>query len=276
MAVLTRVRSRKASLVFAFASLLSLTSCTRRLLYARTNLDDAALASLAEKPGWRSATLTVGDVELNGLVRAPSSARTPWILYFGGNATSLEGSVALLERLREKEDIGLAVFAYRGYDGSDGTPTQRRLTADGVAAAKQLETLGMDPSRLVIVGQSLGSGVGAQVTATLQEEGRAPGGLVLVSPFMSVPQVAREHVFCAPTCLFPDRWRTLRRAPELRVPALVLHGTKDTIIPPAHGEAVAAALPDARFVPVPGRDHNDVWTPDALAVVRAFVLERAR
>lgn len=254
----------------------ALPSCTRRLLYARTHLDDVALAALAEKPGWQAATLIHGDAELNGLVRAPSSARAPWILYFGGNATSLAGSVWVLEHLRGEEDVGLAVFAYRGYDGSDGRPTQRRLIADGVAAVKELETLGMDPSRLVIVGQSLGSGVATQVAASLQEKGRALGGLVLVSPFTSVPRVAREHVPCAPSCLFPDRWKTIRRAPELRLPALVIHGRKDTIIPVEHGEAVAAALPGARFVPIGGRDHNDLWTPAALDEVRAFVLERAR
>lgn len=253
-----------------------LPSCTRRLLYARTHLDDAALAALAAKPGWQSAKLAHGDAELNGLVRAPSSSRSPWILYFGGNATSLAGSVWVLDHLRGEEDVGLAVFAYRGYDGSDGRPTQRRLIADGVAAVKELETLGMDPSRLVIVGQSLGSGVATQVAASLQEKGKALGGLVLVSPFLSVPKVAREHVPCAASCLFPDRWKTIRRAPELRLPALVLHGTKDTIIPVEHGEAVASAIPGASFVPIAGRDHNDLWTPEALDDVRAFVLERAR
>lgn len=269
------MRRPKANLVFALAALIAFPACTRRLLYAGTQVREEKLAALAGE-GWRAATLENGDIALNGLVRPPADGSAPWILYFGGNATALDGSAWVLDRLRAGEDVGLAVFAYRGYDGSEGRPTQRRLVADGIAAVKELEKRGADRSRLVLVGQSLGSAVAMQVAAGLQEEGRAPAALVLVSPFTSIPAVAREHVVCAPSCLFPDRWKTIRRAPALRMPVLVLHGTKDTVIPEEHGESVAAAIPGARFVPVPGRGHNDIWTRDALAAVRSFVLEQAR
>lgn len=219
--------------------------------------------------------LSVGDVELNGLVSRPASTTAPWILYFGGNATSLQASQSILKRIRGDDDIGVAVFAYRGYDGSESSPTQRRLTLDGVSAAKQVAELAGGSERVVIVGQSLGSGVAAQVTARLVDDGRSPAGLVLVSPFVEIPAVARDAVGCAPLCLFPDPWRTLRIAPRIRVPALVLHGTNDTVIPDEHGEAVAAAIPGARFVPIAGRDHNDVWTEGAAETVRAFILDVA-
>ncbi|MEU3447645.1 alpha/beta hydrolase [Streptomyces thermolilacinus] len=40
------------------------------------------------------------------------------------------------------------------------------------------------------------------------------------------------------------------------VPALVLHGTADPMFPFAHGEALAAAIPGARLVPLPGMGHT--------------------
>ena len=254
--------------------------CGRSLLYGRTSLSADARAALAAKPGWREASLTIGKLELNGLVRPPEFPEAPWVLYFGGNATTLEGSQWILERIAGAEDMGLAVFAYRGYDGSDGRPTQRALVRDGVAAAAEITALGATPEHLVIVGQSLGAAVAVQVTAELQEAGRAPAGLVLVSPFTSVPAVARDHVGCAPVCLFPDPWRSIRRVHGLRGPALVLHGTKDDVVPIAHGRRIAESLPDARFVELPEKGHNDLWAGGgrgaAAEVVRAFVLEHGR
>lgn len=209
-------------------------------------------------------------------MRAPSSDDAPWILYFGGNATSLEGSQRVLTKIAGPHDIGLAAFAYRGYDGSQGSPTQGALTRDGLAAVAHLESIGVRRERIAIVGQSLGSGVAAQVTAELVSEGYPPAALVLVSPFTSVLDVVRDHVVCMPSCLVADKWATKRRTHELRLPVLVLHGTKDSIIPMKQGEAVAGAIPGARFERVEGRDHNDIWTGDAVAMARSFVLEHTR
>jgi pimeloyl-ACP methyl ester carboxylesterase len=46
------------------------------------------------------------------------------------------------------------------------------------------------------------------------------------------------------------------RIGEIRVPALVIHGTADPLFPPAHGEALAAAIPGARLVIIEGLGHE--------------------
>jgi pimeloyl-ACP methyl ester carboxylesterase len=49
-----------------------------------------------------------------------------------------------------------------------------------------------------------------------------------------------------------------RLAPLLAItaPVLVIHGTDDPLLPPAHGRALAALIPGARFQPVPGMGHG--------------------
>jgi pimeloyl-ACP methyl ester carboxylesterase len=42
----------------------------------------------------------------------------------------------------------------------------------------------------------------------------------------------------------------------LTMPALVLHGDEDTVVPFAWGEELAATLPNSRFVRVEGSGHN--------------------
>ncbi|MFC0624895.1 alpha/beta fold hydrolase [Kribbella deserti] len=52
------------------------------------------------------------------------------------------------------------------------------------------------------------------------------------------------------------------RLAEIAVPALVLHGTDDPLLPLGHGEALAQAIPTARLVPLPGAGHDlpeQVW-----------------
>src|SRR5205085_2666940 len=43
---------------------------------------------------------------------------------------------------------------------------------------------------------------------------------------------------------------------RIRAPALVVHGDADLIVPVENGRALAARLPNARYVELPGRRHN--------------------
>ena len=58
----------------------------------------------------------------------------------------------------------------------------------------------------------------------------------------------------------------------LRVPTLILHGTRDANVPPAQSVAAAAAIPDARFVSVEGGDHaTTLFLPQATDPLREFI-----
>ena len=59
---------------------------------------------------------------------------------------------------------------------------------------------------------------------------------------------------------------SVEAAGRIKIPVLVLHGTRDTIIPIDHGRRVATALSGSKWVEVEGYGHNDllgaplVWT----------------
>lgn len=46
------------------------------------------------------------------------------------------------------------------------------------------------------------------------------------------------------------------RVPELRLPALVIHGTEDPVLPLPHGKAIADAIPGAKLVILDGAGHE--------------------
>jgi pimeloyl-ACP methyl ester carboxylesterase len=61
----------------------------------------------------------------------------------------------------------------------------------------------------------------------------------------------------------PDRTAEL---PEIAVPTLVVVGTQDTLSPPGEARAMAAAIPNARVVEIPGAGHlSNLENPDAFA-----------
>ncbi len=68
-------------------------------------------------------------VELNGWVLNPGQERA--IIYFGGNAESVEGNLPLFEKLFDRYSIYL--LAYRGYGESEGEPSEKALYSDALA-----------------------------------------------------------------------------------------------------------------------------------------------
>ena len=76
--------------------------------------------------------------------------------------------------------------------------------------------------------------------------------------------------FRAPAFLIRDRFDTLAAVRHFKGPILVLHGSRDDIVPPQHGADIAAAAPRAILRSMPC-GHNDC--PRPWNEIRAFLAE---
>lgn len=78
---------------------------------------------------------------------------------------------------------------YRGFGLSSGTPTERGLIADAEAAVRwAVQTAGVAPGRIVLLGQSLGTAVASAAAEAFARERAADfAGVVLVAGFSSLP-----------------------------------------------------------------------------------------
>jgi fermentation-respiration switch protein FrsA (DUF1100 family) len=194
------------------------------------------------------------------------------VLVANGNGGHRGLRAPLARRLGE---AGLAVllFDYRGYGGNPGSPSEAGLALD-VRAARDflLGEGGVPADRLLYFGESLGAAVVTELAAE-----HPPAGLLLRSPFVDLASVGRVHYPLLPVrALLRDRYPVAERLAEVDVPTTVVHGGRDSIVPPAQSRAVAeAAARLHRLVEVPGADHNDAALLDGDAVVAA-VLELAR
>jgi uncharacterized protein len=177
------------------------------------------------------------------------------LVHFHGNGEQLADLGPVIAALRER-GLGVLAVEYPGYGLAGGSPSERALLSAGdEAIAYARERLRVAPERMVLQGQSLGSGVAAQLCS------RGHGSrLVLISPYTSVPDLAAGLFPLLPVrWLVRDRFDTRAVARVLRVPVLIIHGDRDEVIPFSMGDELAHAFPDARLVRIGGGHHNDLW-----------------
>lgn len=215
--------------------------------------------------GFEDVVLTTGDGErLVGWWKPPEPGRA-LLLYFHGNGGSLFER-RFRARMLTRDGRGLLLVSYRGYSGSTGSPSEEGLQRDAEAAWRFLSS--WRPEWIVLYGESLGSGVSVWLASR-----HRVGGIVLDSPFTSVPDVARRHFWFAPVnLLLRTRFPSLDRIGRIGAPLLVLHGERDEVVPIALGERLFAAAPEPkRFVRLAGVGHVSVLEEGGLAHVRAFL-----
>ncbi len=124
---------------------------------------------------------------------------------------------------------------------------------------------------MVLVGNSLGSGVATQLATEMR-----PRALVLVSGFTSLPDVAAAKLPWLPVrLLVRDRFDNLAKIGAVAVPVLVLHGERDRIIPFAHAQTLADAAPDGTLIPFPEAGHELAYTAEAQLAIREWLVQRA-
>ena len=217
-------------------------------------------------------------VRLSAVLLRQPGARTT-ILYFGGNGFTIERHGAFIAGLFAPLGVDVMIVDHRGYGRSGGVPTEAKLEADGIVAFDYLtRTLGVDPARVVVHGQSLGSFIAGRVAAE-----RPTGGVVLESSATTTEEWvaanlrgARRMIVRAeidPTLRGRGNLANMARIEE---PLLILVGAADRTTPPSLSEALYAASPllagRKTLAIVPGADHNDVLLhPEASAAYRAFL-----
>jgi len=184
---------------------------------------------------------------------APERSSRGTILFCHGNAGNISHRIESLGIFHEM-DLDVFIFDYRGYGGSEGKVTEEGTYRDAEGAWRYLtEKRAVPPERIILFGRSLGGAIAASLARKTN-----PGGLIVESSFISVPDLAAN--------LYP--WLPLRRIlrfhypageylRQVRCPVLVVHSREDEIIPYRHGTALyeTAAEPKS-FLEIRG-GHND-------------------
>lgn len=188
-------------------------------------------------------------------VYRPARDGQPTIVFFHGNGDTTAGSRVATQAFA-RAGYGLLLPEYRGYAGNPGSPSEDGLYKDGRAALQWLMGQGVQGPQIIIMGNSLGSGVATEMAL----EHRV-AALVLVSGFTSMVDVVRTRLPFVPAgLLVRDRFENARKLAGIGCPTLILHGAADTLIPAAQGAALAQASGHAQLDILPGKGHELAYT----------------
>lgn len=194
------------------------------------------------------------------LIRPPPTPTSPVVLHFHGNGSQLAASEWRADRWATL-GAGFVAVEYPGYGlaRGKGEPSEASIEKVAeVALAYVRTTLGVSNDRLIVSGQSLGSGPAVSLAS------RGAGSkLVLFTPFTSLPDVgASRFPFLPVRWLMRDRFDSLSKTASVTQPVLIVHGTADEVVPFSHGETLAKQLTNAQLVRIEGGHHNDVSDRD--------------
>ena len=186
----------------------------------------------------------------------PASSTRPAMIFFHGNGENLETLKwsGLYDRLLAL-DSPVLVVEYPGYGRSTGQPSEQSLKSTAEEALRWMED--QYPGRSIV---PCGWSLGAALAVHLARVGPPQvSGLIAISPWTSLKAVAEIHF---PNWLvgvgLHESYDSLSVADQIHIPALIVHGAVDRIIPVDQGRRLAASLADCRWLEVGPAGHNDL------------------
>lgn len=171
------------------------------------------------------------------------------ILYCHGNAEDILDSSSRFVFLSE-HGCAFSAVDYPGYGCSAGRPSESGCYGNVTRLYNWLvDEQKVSPTNIIVVGFSIGTGPAVELASK-----RNVGALILMAPFLSAPRVM-THI----RLLLCDPFQNERKICNVRCPCVIIHGTKDTVIPVSHGmQLYESVKAPKKLVKVVGAGHNDL------------------
>jgi fermentation-respiration switch protein FrsA (DUF1100 family) len=176
---------------------------------------------------------TSDNLELLGWFHEKDLEKFKTIIFFHGNAGTLENRIYKLNRLKDL-DVNFLIIAWRGFSGNQGQPTENNLYEDARSTVRWIKNFGVKDENIVLYGESLGTGIATEIA-----QNNNFAGVILETPFTSMADAAKKFYPYIPVkLLLRDKYENIKKIKNIKSPILVMHGEADQIVPFEMGQKI--------------------------------------
>ena len=189
------------------------------------------------------------------------------ILYFHGNAGSLENRIHKINHF-DNMNVNFLLFAWRGFSGNKGKPTEQGFYKDARGAVEWLKDKGISEKNIIIYGESLGTGIATEIA-----QNNNFAGVILESPFTSMIEAGSSIYPIFPIrLLLKDKYESNKKIKNIKSPILIMHGEADTIVPFRMGKKLYELANEPKYSYFPKYDdHMMEFNKDLINSINLFI-----
>jgi uncharacterized protein len=221
-----------------------------RLLYFPNGLSANMAGGFGLKP-WPS------ENNFHGFIsgRSSGNSRGTFLVWHGNGGAAFHRTY--FTDALEGRGYRVILLEYPGYCGRPGKPGEKAIVADALAAVNLARR--EFPGPVYLLGESLGCGVAAEVA----RERSWVNGVVLVTPWSTLPDMAQSRFWYLPArWLVRDRYDNIANLAGYIGPVAVLLAENDEVVPVKFGRRLFDSLKSRKRLWVfKGANHN-TWPND--------------
>lgn len=207
---------------------------------------------------------------LHGWLLKTSEVKRGNVLYLHGNGQNISTHFTNMYWLTEY-GYDAYIFDYRGYGLSQGEVDLDGAIEDVAAMLDYILAQSEAGEQLVVIGHSLGGAFSVYSVATHEHKNRI-SGLVTINAFSDYHAIAQDvlarswltWLFQVPLSWTIDNsYSPVKVADEVApVPLLVMYGSRDVLIDPAHSKQLFKAAGEPRLLLEIDSDHNHIFNSE--------------
>ncbi|MBW4539096.1 MAG: lysophospholipase [Myxacorys chilensis ATA2-1-KO14] len=223
---------------------------------------------------WIPISTSDGKVErLHGWWIPAQKPGAPVMLYLHHNAVNIGANVSQALQFH-KLGYSIFLFDYRGFGQSEGKfPTESQVYEDAQAAWNYLTQMRKVPStQIIIYGHSVGGAIAIDLAAKHPEA----AALIVQSSFTSMRDMTKRlglYWLFPVELLLGQKFESQEKMKSIKMPVLIIQGTKDLQIPTEMGKSLyaAAASNSKQLLIIPDGGHDNHMAKEYTQVVQQFV-----